>query len=375
MIRPKRCRIMPFSAARESRNAASRLTRSTSCQSSSFMRTASPSRVRPALLTRMSSPPISRSASGTSASTDAAIGEVGGGDVRALAELAGERLQRVDAACPTASRSRPGACSASAIAPPIPPLAPVTSARFPSRLNTRASPSSAARPRALDLVRRADRRLPSRPARCACARPVSTLPAPISTNARRRRSPPSHAIDSRQRTVPVTCSTSRWRISVGSESGARQHIGDERHRRRMDLRRRRARSPSLPPRAASARNGRARRRRAAWRAARPALGDLDRALDRRLVPGDHDLARRIVVGDLADLVGGRRFRARPPRAASRSRPSSAAIAPTPSGTAFCMASPRMRSSRAASPMREAPGGGERRILAERMAGDEGGMSP
>ena len=30
---------------------------------------------------------------------------------------------------------------------------------------------------------------------------------------------PSHTADSRQRTVPVTCSTNRWRISVGSESG------------------------------------------------------------------------------------------------------------------------------------------------------------
>ena len=46
------------------------------------------------------------------------------------------------------------------------------------------------------------------------------------------------------------------------------------------------------------------------------------------------------------------------------------MAPTPTGTAFCIAWPRMRSSRAVSAMREGAGRGERRIFAERMAGDE-----
>ena len=46
------------------------------------------------------------------------------------------------------------------------------------------------------------------------------------------------------------------------------------------------------------------------------------------------------------------------------------MAPAPTGTAFCMAWPRMRSSRAVSAMREGAGGGQRRIFAERMAGDE-----
>ena len=58
-------------------------------------------------------------------------------------------------------------------------------------------------------------------------------------------------------------------------------------------------------------------------------------------------------------------------AASRSRPISAAIAPAPTGTASCMARPRVRSRRAASPTVSAAGGGERRILAERMTGDIG----
>ncbi len=57
-------------------------------------------------------------------------------------------------------------------------------------------------------------------------------------------------------------------------------------------------------------------------------------------------------------------------AASNSSPISAAMAPTPTGTAFCMACPRVRNSRAVSATVKAPARGERRIFAERMAGDE-----
>ena len=84
-----------------------------------------------------------------------------------------------------------------------------------------------------------------------------------------------------------------------------------------------------------------------------ALADLDRALDGGLVAADHDLAAAIVVGD-----------ARRPRlaaaslqascAGSSSMPSSAAIAPSPTGTAFCIAWPRSFSSRAASASCRAP---------------------
>ena len=61
------------------------------------------------------------------------------------------------------------------------------------------------------------------------------------------------------------------------------------------------------------------------------------------------------------------------RAAAMSRPSSAAIAPSPTGTAFCIAWPRRLTSRAASPTGKAPRRRQRRIFAERMAGDVGGV--
>ena len=48
----------------------------------------------------------------------------------------------------------------------------------------------------------------------------------------------------------------------------------------------------------------------------------------------------------------------------------AAIAPSPTGTAFCIAWPRMRSSRAASSIVKRARGAERGIFAERVAGDE-----
>ena len=49
------------------------------------------------------------------------------------------------------------------------------------------------------------------------------------------------------------------------------------------------------------------------------------------------------------------------------------MAPSPTGTAFCMACPRRRSKRAASETRQRPGGGERGIFAKRMAGHESGV--
>jgi hypothetical protein len=56
--------------------------------------------------------------------------------------------------------------------------------------------------------------------------------------------------------------------------------------------------------------------------------------------------------------------------ATSTLPISAAIAPSPTGTAACMALPRVRNNFAASVTDKRASGRERRIFAERMAGDE-----
>ena len=98
----------------------------------------------------------------------------------------------------------------------------------------RAQPDERRR-RSAGVGRRADGR--RRPGAMRLTRPVSTLPAPTSTkrvDAVRR---PCQSTLSRQRTVPVTCSTRRRRISSGSVIGAARDVGDDRHGRRRDRRR------------------------------------------------------------------------------------------------------------------------------------------
>ena len=96
--------------------------------------------------------------------------------------------------------------------------------------------------------------------------------------------------------------------------------------------------------------------------------------------GDHDLAAAVVVGRLDHLAfagsrcpGPARPRRRLPRACAISAPSSAAMAPSPAGTAFCMAWPRSFSSRAASATEKAPAAASAVVFAERVAGDDDGL--
>ena len=107
---------------------------------------------------------------------------------------------------------------------------------------------------------------------------------------------------SRQRTMPVTCSTSWLRIVSGSVSGCGGDIGVKRHRRRLDddIAQRIAHrfGGGLHQRAVERRRDRQRHRALGAHV----LGHLDRAVDRALVAGDHDLRRVIVVGDGADLA-------------------------------------------------------------------------
>ncbi len=76
------------------------------CQSSSFMRSASMSRVSPALLTRMSSGPAPLRPSAISASA-AAGSRRSAGQTHALAEFGGQRLQRLPPRAGQRDRRRP----------------------------------------------------------------------------------------------------------------------------------------------------------------------------------------------------------------------------------------------------------------------------
>ena len=72
IIRPHRPRIMPLITRRAARNPPVRLVSTTAAKSSSDMRTASPSRVAPALATRISTGPSESSTWPTASSTESA---------------------------------------------------------------------------------------------------------------------------------------------------------------------------------------------------------------------------------------------------------------------------------------------------------------
>ena len=107
--------------------------------------------------------------------------------------------------------------------------------------------------------------------------------------------------------MPVTCSTSWLRIVSGSVSGCGRHVGEDRHCRRChyDIAQR------IVHRICGGLHQRAVERGRHWQRHRALgahfLGHFDRAVDRALVAGDHDLRRVVVVGDRADLALGRRL--------------------------------------------------------------------
>src|SRR3989442_944645 len=132
---PLFCRIMSFVAARVMRNAPRRLTSMTRSQSSSFMRTRRPSRMTPALLTRMSTRPNRCLAASTNRSASSRITASATtprtAPPRASSSLA-ERWSR-SASRPETTTAAPSSASNVAIARPMPRLPPVTIATRPSR--------------------------------------------------------------------------------------------------------------------------------------------------------------------------------------------------------------------------------------------------
>ena len=221
----------------------------------------------PALLTRMSSEPIAASAAGTSFSTSSGL----------------PRLQ-----ASTWARSPSSAFSASSTSARVPEMA--TAAPLPVQ-RPRDRRADAARGaghqrglsgeiehvflsllelrRALgDVVRACRWPVPCASGAVLFTSPDKTLPAPTS----QKSLTPWAAISamlSRQRTVPVTCSTSALLISAGIGQGRRQHIGEDRHGRRAHRRIGERLRHHLARRAASRRNGKARSPAASWRAWRP----------------------------------------------------------------------------------------------------------
>src|SRR5690606_38234746 len=133
-MRPRRAFIMPRITALQLRKTLVRLVSRIACQSSSFIRISRLSRVMPALLTRIESGPNSLPTSPTSASM--ASPSASSSPRPWPLPIAGRRWPRASApawlvAVPTTVA--PCSASRSAIAAPMPRLAPVTSAISPFR--------------------------------------------------------------------------------------------------------------------------------------------------------------------------------------------------------------------------------------------------
>ena len=139
MIRPVLAFIMPRIAARHRLIDAVIFTSSTESQSSSFIRINNPSRVMPALLTRIDIGPASALAASTRPAT-ASRSDKSTASAKARAPRSFCNASSFSARVPCSTTVAPCACRARATASPIPPLAPVTSAVLPVRSNINQSP-------------------------------------------------------------------------------------------------------------------------------------------------------------------------------------------------------------------------------------------
>ena len=152
------------SAARMQRIWENSFTSMSSCQSSSVSAANRPGRAPPALLTRMSSPPMAAAAAATNVAHLGGVGHVAGQRQRVAALPPGLRLRSSAAAASSSAAFReqiataaPSASSSAAMALPSPLDPPVTMARRPaSPRSTYSSP--AALPRSRSLAPRPRRR-------------------------------------------------------------------------------------------------------------------------------------------------------------------------------------------------------------------------
>ena len=133
---PLRCLVMAGRTALVQWNVPFRLTSSTAFQSSSFMRSSRPSRVMPALFTRMSMRPSSVSNRSAIAATSAHSATFA---LMTSARRPCDNTARAVSSARVTSRSTtatsaPSRAKASAMARPIPWAAPVTIATFPASI-------------------------------------------------------------------------------------------------------------------------------------------------------------------------------------------------------------------------------------------------
>src|SRR5258707_5133697 len=306
MMRPNRLRIINLVAARARRKVAVKLTLMTSSQSSSRNCTNRLSRVMPALATRISTWPMAFSAEGTSASTSAASERLQGSTKTLSPNLpasASSTSRRVPEIAPVA----PCACSAWAIAPPMPPVAPVTSAFLPVRSNINISLTTLGRMRSRHGVLcganiagaadwNANRTLSDALDQTAqhlagadFEKPDDTVACHVS-----HRLAPTHG--SRNLLDQAAADFVRLADRRG------QYVRDQRRSRLLDrdTRERFCHHVGCGLHQGAVKRRRDRQQHGALGA--PGFGDLERALDSGLVAGDHDLAAAIVIGGLADLT-------------------------------------------------------------------------
>ena len=199
-------------------------------------------------------------------------------------------------------------------------------------------------------------------------RPVSTLPGPHSISCRRAPQQRPHGLRS---------SAPGWRAgapaSRGCPAGSACSSGidgaDIAVARRPNLDLRQPLLELLRGRAHQARMCRHAHRQQHARACAPrCLASSMRTLHRGSVAGDHHLAGRVEI-DRLDHLALRSLARTPPRPRSSSRPSIAAIAPAPSGTACCMIWPRKCTSCTAASNGSASRAHQRGELTEAVAGD------
>src|SRR5574337_468000 len=136
MMVPPRCLLIYLSAALAHRNEPFKLMPSTKSQSSSFIRRISPSRVMPALFTRMSIRPNFPTTSSIMAETsaEAATFALIASDFLPFASMSAAVFWAASRFTSQMAVSAPSAASASAISLPMPCAAPVTSAILLVRL-------------------------------------------------------------------------------------------------------------------------------------------------------------------------------------------------------------------------------------------------